>query len=197
MTIPFTSVSLGFHSMVEPYRSDLHKDVSATFERFGITNDMYAAYLDANRMMKSALVERELARADDMLAVANAIQKQSTAVRANGGSKAIPPLTESITKFLDMAASWVAAEVALGITAPDQPVVAAPGELIRRMYLLLYSSEFRKNLDPGTFDKQAWDALLHAVTHGSGSFDTLLPHCRTLCGSIADEFNASLWPIIW
>jgi hypothetical protein len=167
------------------------------FARFGITEATYKAFLKANQQAGSKTVKDQLAPAADMLDIAIAIGDASQEIQKKGGKQAVAPLPEMIDKFLNMAASWVAAEVALGVTAPDQPIVDKPGDLIRRMYLLLYSSDFRKHPARGDFDEVAWNALLKAVNAGKSSFDDLLPHCRTLCSAVATEFTLSLWPWIW
>ncbi len=182
---------------MEPYRSELHKNPADTFAHFGITNSAYGQFLSINESRGSKTVRAELATAERMLQAAVDIETASAAIRANGGKTAAPPLPALIEQFLGFAASWVAAEVALGITEPDQPVADKPGELIRKMYLLLYCSAFRSKPDRGAFDEKAWNAVLAAVEKGEGSFDELLPHCRTLCAQVADEFIGSLWPDIW
>jgi hypothetical protein len=197
VTIPYTSISLGFHSQIEPTRTELHQDTRGTFARFGITPATYKAFLQANQAAGSKRVEAELAPAEKMLETAIEIEKESEKVRNAGGNQAVVPLPKLIDEFLRMAASWVAAEVALGISEPDQPVCAEPGEFIRRMYLLLYSADFRSKPDSGKFDPTAWKAVLTAVEHGSAPFDELLPHCQLLCSQVAAEFTASLWPWIW
>jgi hypothetical protein len=197
MTKPYTSISLGFHSQSEPTRSELHQDPHATFARFGITPATYKGFLQANQAAGSKDIKAQLATAEDMLKAAIAIEDSSRKIRETGGKNPDEPLRKLIDEFLRLAASWVAAEVALGITEPDQPVVNQPGQLIRRMYLLLYSSAFRQNPDRGDFNQPAWDTLLAAVKAGTGRFDDLLPHCRTLCGQVATEFTNSLWPPIW
>jgi hypothetical protein len=199
MTIPFTSISLGFHSQIDPTRTELHQDTAGTFARFNITPAIYRAFLKGNMEAESKTVEGELATAERMLKRAVEIEEVSKKIRDGGGNQAVDPLPELINDFLKMAASWVAAEVALGLelAEPDQPIASQPGELIRRMYLLLYSDAFRQSPDPGKFDRTAWEAVLKAVQKGSAPFDELLPHCRTLCGQVADEFIASLWPFVW
>jgi hypothetical protein len=197
MTIPFTSISLGFHSLKDPERSALHSDPSGTFARYGITLATYEGFLQANQGAGSSTVKSELAPAEKMLKTAIAIEEASKVIRDGEGNQPDPALAALIDEFLKMAASWVAAEVALGITAPDQPKVNEPGQLIRRMYLLLYSADFRDHPDRGDFDKTAWNALLKAVKDGGGKFDDLLPHCRTLCKAVADEFTAGLWAVSW
>jgi hypothetical protein len=195
--IPLTSVSLGYHSLSEPNRTALHVDTAGTLDRFGITEDTYQAYLKNNRDRGSKKVKAELASADDMLATAIALERAAAEVRKHHSSVADTALAGLIEKFLGMAASWVAAEVALGVTAPDQPIATEPGDLIRRMYLLLYSSDFRKSPDAAGFDPDAWKVVLGAVKAGGGHFDELLPHCRKLCGAVANEFTSSLWPWVW
>jgi hypothetical protein len=199
LTIPISSISLGFHSQIEPYRQALHTDTAGTFARFGITDAAYAAFVVNNVAAGSSTIEKTLAPAKGMLDLALAIENASGEVRQTKGKSAvaIAPLPDLIAKFLAMAATWMVAEVALGITAPDQPMTDGPGDYIRRLYLLLYSSEFRKAPDPGKFDPDAWKALLQAVVARGGSYDRLLEPCFKLCGQVADEFTQSLWPDIW
>lgn len=199
MTFPLTSISLGFHSQIEPTRSELHQDTAGTFARFNITQATYKGLLKGNLDAKSGTVQTELATPERMLGIAVDIEKESKAVRDAGGDRPGDILASLINEFLRMAASWVAAEVALGLelAEPDQSIVNEPGEFIRRMYLLLYSEAFRQTRDPGEFDQTAWDEVLKAVQQGSAPFDDLLPHCRTLCSQVAKEFIDSLWPFTW
>ncbi len=199
MTIPLTSISLGFHSQIEPTRTELHQDTAGTFARFNITQATYKGLLKGNLEAKSATVEAELATPEMLLAIALDIEQESKAVRDAGGDRPGDKLASLISEFLRMAASWVAAEVALGLelSEPDQAIVNEPGEFIRRMYLLLYSEAFRQTPDPGEFNKDAWNAVLKAVGQGGAPFDGLLPHCRTLCGQVAEEFIDSLWEKSW
>jgi hypothetical protein len=197
MTIPFTSVSLGFNSQIEPWRQQLHKDPAAMLALFGITPASYEHFLAVNEAAGSRTIRKELPRAEDMVKTALVIERESAKIRANHGTKPDPELSKLIEDFLKMTASWMTAEVALGITAPDVPIIAGPGQLIRRLYLALYSSDFRQHPDRGDFDEVAWTALLKAVNDGKAKFDDLLPHCWKLCGAVAQEFSASQWNIIW
>jgi hypothetical protein len=194
MTIPATSISLGFHSQIEPHRSALTNDMPGMFERFGITSSVYEGFI--RDIKNSETIKRKLPTAEAMLAKGLEIQEASARSREESGANAEAP-TALIAEFLRMSAAWMVAEVALGVTAPDQPIANEPGEFIRRLYLLVYSSEFRKNPDPGGFDRPSWGAILEALQRGSGSFDDLLPHCQVLCGQVADEFTANLWSFIW
>jgi hypothetical protein len=214
MTIPATVLSLVYHSSLSDgmYHDAIHDNIETAFETFGVTQKMckdLGAGLTAKGFSISSLTE-----ASKLLEVGKRIEvsaKDRRKANKRADVKERAAMGELTKLFFERMSSWLAAEIALGFPiSQDQPSVAGSGavaenpeRLTNRLYSLVYASNYRNSGPIAThggplpFDSVAWEALLTARNAGKGDYNVLLPHCRTLCGQVAEEFIEDFWEFVW
>lgn len=193
MTTPATLLSFIHHSLIPEFRDEVHHDIDPALVRFGITDSTFAALATA------AGASGQLPSARQVGEAAKDVEVKAFRLRKLGKANETD-MKNATNKLLGQLAPLLAAELAVGVTSADQQLDSARlSYRVQKLYHLTYCSPFRNSAPaaPDGFTSPDWQLVGNAVRSGGVAFSSLLPPSKRLCQAIADEFNDTLWPVVW
>lgn len=193
MNVPATLLSMIYQATRASFQDELHTDIDQTFRKYAITE------LTRRQFSESGISPSKITPAAELLSLGKKIEEGAAAQRRKPeGTPASPSLVEPTNEFFRKSASWLAAELTLGLPQPDQNGCAGNGASVpAALYRLLYCSNPKLKAKPGAVSESDWTDVSNAVEARQGDFEALLPVCERLCLAMAAEFNGSLWPHVW
>lgn len=195
MSIPETPLSFVFHATVPEYRDEIHIDIDAAFDRFGITERRFDALSKTVGSSVGSAAEFRLAAREALSAASD--------VTANkrGSEQAMQRATD---KLFGLLAPLLAAEVVSGTNEGQLDALASDQvNPLAALGLLFYNAEFRCQTsgaavfpDDGNV-AEAWNMLRSALQRPGAEFARLVPATQALCAHLSRVFVSSLFALAW